>query len=147
MNKLEKFAEVANSAQEAEVVWLRQTLTVAAGALALLAGLGPKIPPGGLAQVLLAATWVLLGIGIVTGSAATYLAVSRAKSIANKFRMEIEKGASGVSEWIGPAEIAWIHDHSRVNPVLRVCKPLMVFSLLAAVSCLTVYAMMITLAA
>ena len=124
MDQLERHADLTNNAYEAEVAWLRQILTLAAGALALLAGLGPRVPPDGPAQNLLAATWALLGIGIVAGAAATYAAVSRAKWIADHFRAEIEQFGVAEIEKIGPGGAAWIHLHSQMNPVLRVCKPL-----------------------
>ena len=147
MNPLEKLADLTNRALEAEAAWLRQILTVAGGALALLAGLGPEVPAEGSARDFLAATWVLLGFGIVTGSAATYAVVSRAKWIASAFRAELERPHAARIEKKDPPELAWAHLQLRMNPILQLCKPLMVFSLLAAVFCLTAYAMEITLAA
>ena len=60
------------------IAMLRQILTLAAGALAFLAGLGPDIPSDGPSKYLLATTWAGLGLGIVFGAAATYIDADRA---------------------------------------------------------------------
>ena len=60
------------------IAMLRQILTLAAGALVLLAGLGPDIPSDGPSKYLLATTWEGLGLGIIFGAAATYIDADRA---------------------------------------------------------------------
>ena len=69
--KIEQYADLVNKGFEVEVVWLRQILTLAAGALALLAGLGPEVPPDGPARLVLAATCAFLAFGIIAGAAPT----------------------------------------------------------------------------
>ena len=137
--KIEQYADLVNKGLEIEVVWLRQILTLAAGALALLAGLGPEVPPDGPARLLLAATWACLGLGIIAGAAATYVEVDRARSSANAFGEQItrELHKKPTRKLISV----------RTNRVYLLCKPLMIVSLLAAVVCLAGFAIITTLAA
>ena len=83
--RIKQYVELITKEHEVEVTWLRQILTLAAGALALLAGLGPDVPSDGLGKYLLATTWAGLGLGIVAGAAATYIEVNRAKTAAIRF--------------------------------------------------------------
>ena len=78
-NELTMWADLQNKALEVEAAWLRHIRTLAAGALAVLAGLEPTVPETGPARHLLAATWACLGLGIVTGGAAIHLTPSREK--------------------------------------------------------------------
>ena len=137
--KIEKYAGLVKKGHEVEVAWLRQILTLAAGALALLAGLGPEVPADGLARLLLAATWACLGVGIIAGAAATYVEVDRARASADVFGEQISR------------ELDMKPTRSLIpvptNRLFLLCKPLMVVSLLAAVVCLTGFAIITTLAA
>ena len=123
---------------EQEAVWLRQILTLSAGALAILAGLGPPVSSEGFAQYFLAATWAFLGMGIASGAAATYLVVNRANKLALSYR---EKLAQKTRE---RDESAFVIYAPR-NPWLSRCKPMMICSLLGAVLCVTAYAIVTTL--
>ena len=137
---LRKLVELTDDVQQAETVWLRHVLTLAAGALAILAGLGLEVPPDddGLARYFLAATWACLGLGIASGAAATYVETSRARDAARRFLEELARSIE--DETPMPAEIV---AHS--NWLLRGCKPLMIFSLLTAVVCLVAYSAITTL--
>ena len=129
--------------EERETVWLRQILTLAAGALAagalaILAGLGPDAPSDGLAQYFLAATWACLGVGITSGAAATYVTVNLTKRIADKLRealVETAEHGEPKSEVFGANKNRW----------LVLSKWIMTCSLLTAVLCLAAYAMIRTL--
>ena len=120
------------------IAMLRQILTLAAGALALLAGLGPDIPSDGPSKYLLATTWAGLGLGIVFGAAATYIDADRAMRSAVLFSKHllrvIEQESSSPLIPVPP------------NRLYALCKPLMVISLLIAVVCLTAFAITTTLA-
>ena len=137
--KLEKYVELVNKGLEVEVVWLRQILTLSAGALALLAGLGPDVPPDGPARLLLAATWASLGLGIIFGAAATYVEVDRARSSANAFGEQITRELSYQST----KKLISVP----TNKLFLVCKPLMIASLIVAVVSLTGFSIVTTLAA
>ena len=136
--RIKQYAELITTGHEVEVTWLRQILTLAAGALVLLAGLGPDIPSDGPAKYLLATTWAGLGLGIVAGAAATYVEVNRAGTAAIRFGEHllriIENQPSSPLISIPP------------NRLYVICKPLMIISLLVAVVCLTAYAITTTLA-
>ena len=132
-----RYEEIADRAVQSnkeymqnEATWLRHILTLAGGALTLLAVLGPTPPPEGVSQYLLAATWAFLGIGIASGAAATYLDVDRAKK-STEMLLQMLKGHSP------PVR-------SR-NIYLLLCKHVMIVSLLAAVLCLAGYAIINTL--
>ena len=135
--KWERYKELRKKSIDTEIVWTRQILTLAAGALALLAGLGPDVPAEGYARYFLATTWVCLGFGIVAGAAATYLAAHLAGQEAEDalleavLRTDTPPSPRKVFEW--------------TNRLLWLCMPLMVVSLLAAVICLTAYAALTTL--
>ena len=137
--KIEQYADLVNKGFEVEVVWLRQILTLAAGALALLAGLGPEVPPDGPARLLLAATWAFLGFGIIAGAAATYVEVDRAQSSASAYGEQITRELHNKST----RKLISV----RTNRLYLLCKPLMILSLLGAVASLTGFAIITTLAA
>ena len=136
--KIEKYANLVSKSHEVEVAWLRHVLTLAAGALALLAGLGPEVPPDGPARILLAATWACLGTGIVAGAAATYIEVDRARSSVNVYGEQISRELDNK-----PIKVLV---QAPTNRLIELCKPAMILSLLGAVVCLTAYAIGITLA-
>ena len=134
---VQQLFDLMDRTHEAETAWFRQILTLSAGALAVLAGLGPEIPPEGPAQYFLAATWVCLGSGICTGAGALYLAVDRSRRLASHFREELHRS---------------LREETPMQPVvanprglLVRCRPAMVVSLISAVICLTGYAVATTL--
>lgn len=166
---IEKVVQLDRESDEREAIWLRQVLVLAAGALAVLAALGPAAPPGGAAQALLAATWGLLGLGIASGAAATYMAVDHAKRVAKRYRKHIVDSIDRIEEFEGRIEHSGdfrestdaIEESSDIEEeisdgpgldtvprsvVLVACKPVMLLSLLAAVLCLAAYAITTTLA-
>ena len=136
--KIKQYAELITNGHEVEVTWLRQVLTLAAGTLVLLAGLGPDVPSDGPSKYLLATTWAGLGIGIVAGSVASYVEVNRARTAATRFGEHllriIENQPSSPRISIPP------------NRLYVICKPVMLVSMLVAVVCLTAYAITTTLA-
>lgn len=136
--KIEKYANLVRKSHEVEVAWLRHVLTLAAGALALLAGLGPEVPADGPARFLLAATWAFLGAGIVAGAGATYIEVDRARSSVNVYGEQIQRELDNQ-----PTKAVM---SAPTNRLFELCKPAMILSLLGAVVCLTAYSIGITLA-
>lgn len=87
---LNKLNEVMQRTNAAHLAWLRHTLTLAAGTLALLVALRPEaVSP--LAAVLLAGTWVLLGLGLCCGSAATFIEVDLLKQEKEQLRQAYMK--------------------------------------------------------
>ena len=136
MESLKKLVALADEAHDAEAAWLRQILTLATGALALLVGLGPESPTDTASRLLLAGTWVSLGLGIVFGAAATYLVVERAMkatlAVSKKARIEAEGG-------IPPTMVS-----VPINSLYIYCKPVMIISLLVAVVCLTGFSVLST---
>lgn len=137
-DKFEKYADLVNRGHRAEVAWFRHVLTLAAGALALLVGLGPENPPNGPARWLLAATWACLGLGIILGAAATYVEVDWARSSARAYGEQISRELNNKPT----KQLVSVP----TNRVFALCKPLMILTLLAAVGCLTAYSMIRTLA-
>lgn len=137
--RLRRFADLISKGHESEAAWLRQILTLAAGALALLAGLGPDVPPEGLGKYLLVTTWAGLGLGIVLGAAATYIETDRATRSAAAFGEYLVR--------LLEQEPTPPFMSVPVNKLYVVCKPLMVISLLVSVCSLTFFAIMTTLAA
>ena len=137
--RLRHFADLISKGHESEAIWLRQILTLAAGALALLAGLGPDVPPEGLGKYLLVTTtWAGLGLGIVFGAAATYIETDRATRSAAAF------GEYLVRLLEQKPSLPFVS--VPVNKLYVVCKPLMVISLLISVCSLTFFAIITTLA-
>ena len=135
--KWEEYKDLQRKSFEADITWIRQILTLAAGAFALLVGLGLDVPPEGSARYFLAATWVCLGLGVVAGGAATYLGAHFAEQDAvdaffeARLKTDTPPSPSRTFEW--------------TTTLLSLCKPLMVVSLLAAVIFLATYAVMTTL--
>ena len=133
--------ELRQKQADLQANWDRQAVTLASGALALLAGLGPPTPAG-FEKYFLAATWVFLGLGIVSGAAATYLHVSAAKNLANKFHEQLLNSIQNDRE-LSPNVPIVAHPHK----VFSWSKPLMVISLLLAVCNLVAYAVITTIGA
>lgn len=136
-NELTMWADLQNKALEVEAAWLRHILTLAAGALAVLAGLEPTVPETGPARHLLAATWACLGLGIVTGGAATFLEVDRARRLVKACEMHIARAMTdGTSLGVVRGTSSW---------GLESCKWAMVCTLGTAAVCLAAYATIMTL--
>ena len=136
--QIRQYVDLISKGHEIEATWLRQILTLAAGALALLAGLGPEIPSDGPSKYLLATTWAGLGLGIVFGAAATYIETDRAKKSTVLFGEHLLR----VMEQESSSPIIPVPP----NRLYVLCKPLMVISLLIAVISLTAFAITTTLA-
>lgn len=138
---IQQLVSLREKQAELHAAWYRQLLTLASGGLALLAGIGPEVPVG-IGKYFLAGTWVFLGVGIVSGGAATYLQADLATKLTERFREELlhnlrENGQPTVTSLVSanPAKIfSW-------------SKSVMVVSLLLAVCCLVTYAVLNTLQA
>ena len=138
---VKQLIELRQKQADAQATWERQVVTVASGALALLAGLGPPTPTG-VGKYFLAATWVFLGLGIVFGAAATYLHVSAAKNLANKFQEQLLNSIQNEKDLSPNVPIV-----AHPNKIYSLSKPVMVVSLLLAVCCLVTYAVITTIGA
>jgi len=130
-------SELAEKRNTAQATWNRHILTIASGGLALLVGLKPEIPPDALGKGLLAAAWAFLGLGILSGGAATHAEVSLAKNLALALQSRVMKKLDAglpISEWTkdGPlsANASWLG---------RVSCGVMVWSLLLAVISFVAY--------
>ena len=138
--RIKQYAELITKGHDVEVTWLRQVLTLAAGTLAILAGLGPDVPSEEPDKYLLATTWAGLGLGIVTGAAATYVEVNRARTAAVRFGEHLLRITENQNQPSSPLISI------PPNRLYVICKPVMLISLLVAVACLTAYAITTTLA-
>ena len=136
--RIKQYADLISKGHEIEANWLRQILALAAGALALLAGLGPDVPSDGSSKYFLATTWAALGLGIVFGAVATYIDADRATKSAVLFGKHLLRDIEGK-----PSSPLIAVPPSRLYVI---CKPLMVTSLLIAVVCLTAFSITTTLA-
>lgn len=136
---IKQLAESQNEANNLSSAWLRQLLTLASGALAILAGLSPHTHSN-IDKYCLAATWVFLGIGIIFGSAATYLEVNLAKKIATEIRSQVSQSIhEGKGDQIKSLIVV------PPNKFFLASKYIMVFSLLLSVVSLVIYAVISTL--
>ena len=120
--------------------WLRRMLAGAVATLAILAGIGPDAISE-IQQVFLVATWVLLGLGIVSGAGAIYIETSvswsRAQSYRKKLAKAIKEDQPLKSRHIAAGEIPrWV----------RLARWVMVCTLLLAIVSLVVYMVASTLA-
>jgi len=138
---VKQLIELRQKQADLQANWDRQAVTLASGALALLAGLGPPAPAG-FEKYFLAATWVFLGIGIVAGAAATYLHVSAAKNLANKFHEQLLNSIRMESPLSSNVRIV-----AQPSRIFSWSEPVMVVSLLLAVCNLVTYAVITTIGA
>jgi len=136
----QKLLNLAKERNALQAAWYRQILTIAAGGLALLVGLAPETPPSGPARYFLAAAWVLLGAGILTGAGATYSGASLAKRLTIEFQSQLLRSLEA-GENLPPS----IPIVARPHLIFRTCKILMVVSLLGAVVCVVTFAVLRTL--
>jgi len=125
---LNQAEELQRSAVALRSEWYRRMLAAAVAALAVLAGLGPEAAQP-LQRWWLAACWVLLGTGVLSGAAATSLEPQAAQLLAHEYRLRL-------SERIRSGE---------PSPMLSASKGVMVCSLLGAVVCLVVYMVLRTI--
>ena len=134
--------ELRQKRSDLEAIWYRQILTLAAGGLALLAGLGPRVPAnmGNTGKYFLACTWVFLGMGIIAGSAATYREVSLAKNIAEQFQNQLVQSLREGRQ-LSPHDLV----SASPNKLFLRAKKVMIVSLLLAVCCLVGYSILATL--
>ena len=135
---LKKLASLHEEHQNLLKDWYRQLLTLSAGALVLLGMLISDTQAEGIIRYLLAATWLFLGIGILSGAGATYMSVSSSDNLLQSYRDEI---SSSLRE---RRDIRLLHV-GKPNPVFVICTKVMVVSLSLAVVCLTGYSVMSTL--
>jgi hypothetical protein len=138
--QLQQMLQLAKERNEKEMAWCRQVLTLASGGLALLVAMSPQVPEEGPARWFLAAAWVLLGAGILSGAAVTYTEVSLARRLAAGFQSRLlqdlreGRGVEGMQPIVA-------------NPsrVCLWCKPVMVLSLVGAVAAIVGFAVIRTL--
>ena len=135
-----KFVELANRSADLQAEWLQRILTLAAGGLALLAGLNPSVPDPPLAKYLLVATWFFLGLGILAGGSATYLEVNRAKNLTQNFREELLKKFEE-----GPPMTAMPPIFGGPHRFFQISRTIMVVSLILAVISLSGFSIIKTL--
>ena len=135
---LKKLASLHEEHQRLLKDWYRHLLTLSAGALVLLGTLASDTQAEGMIRYLLAATWLCLGLGILTGAGATYMGVSSSDNLLKSYRDEI---SSSLRE---RRDTRLLHV-GKPNPVFVICTKVMVVSLLLAVVCLTGYSVMATL--
>jgi hypothetical protein len=139
---IEQLLNLADRRDALRAEWDRRVAAGAAGTLAILAGLPPELPPGDLPRWLLAATWILLGLGILCGLGAAFAPVNQQARLVVGFASHMQGFADQRAAGKNPppvlAKPAWI---------FRACRAGMVLSLAAAVVCLVSFAVMRTLAA
>ena len=134
---VQKMLDLMNQSHQHELEWVRHILTISAGALAILAGLGPEAQGQSIQTWALAGTWICLGTGICCASAATYRQAYRSKKLADRFRSELQTALEEDRKMrIVSAPLPWL---------LRASLPACAASLIAAVVCITVYAVTATL--
>ncbi len=135
---IEELLAHVNEAIKLETEWYRHMLSLAAGALALLAGLSPAVPAAAVGRYLLAATWVFLGAGILAGAGATYYGARRvrlrSRDLAKRIDAHVEEGK--------PLTELVVH---KKPVILKLCRPVTWLTLLTAVVCLVGYAVVIAL--
>ncbi len=139
-DRFRQLLDLAKQRNDLEAAWCRQILTIAAGGMALLVGLGPAEPPTELGRWFLAAAWIFLGTGILAAGGATYLEVSLARRLAAEFRSQL---LQDLQERKSPENAAPIV--ANAHWFFRFCKPLMAVSLGATVVCLVGYSVLVTL--
>ncbi len=134
---LEQLLGLQDKLNDLKASWCRQMVTLASGGLAVLVGLNPETQSEGIAKWFLAATWLFLGSGIVSGASTLYLDVSGAQALKDAYKSEFEKSIKSGKE---------------MNPVVANPAPffirsrrIMIFSLLLAVVNLVIYAIVTTL--
>jgi len=138
---LDKLSELHKEAQFLYSAWLKSLLTISSGGFALLAGLGPKVPPAGMGKYFLAGAWVCLGLGIVAGAAAIYTEVDRANRIFANYREELSRSLDRKGLPIVDTPVG-----AKPKKVYSLLAPrIMVISLLLAVIMLVAYSVLIAL--
>lgn len=139
MEELKQLAALQDKYLALKASWVQHLLSLAVGALAVLAGLNPTASAG-IQQVLLACTWGCLGLGIVFGAMATFVQVRELRSRIMRFREEIERciqeGRASIDKPVT----------SKPSKVFSFATPVMVVSLLLAVACLVAFSISVTLA-
>ena len=133
---LQQFAALHKEQAELQAAWYRHLLTLASGGLAFLAGIGPAIPIG-IGKYFLAGTWIFLGVGIVSGAAATYLQVDLAAKLAKRFQAELQQNLREHGQPVVTSLV--VANPSKLFSWSRI---VMIFSLLFAVCCLVIYSVL-----
>ena len=134
---VEEFKNIVSRLHKLDMDWYRHLLTLATGSLVIMSTFISDTPDQGMARYFQAATWVFLGIGILAGVGATYAPISRTANLAGKFLKELQNGEFQDT----PSKTISAYPSVR----FLICRRLMVISLLLAVICLTVYAVITTL--
>jgi hypothetical protein len=138
--KLKDYQNLNERRNHSDYVWIRQILALSSGGLALLVAFQPDSVT--LIQgYLLSATWVLLGLGVLSASGAAYEEVSLADNLLVSFRESLLKNLEDEEETnkpLGPIE-------AKPGKLYSMCKKVMVVSLLLSVVSLVSYAVTRTL--
>ncbi len=114
--------------------WLRWLIVFAAGSLAVLVSLHGDKPFHGIPGIMMKASWLLLGAGVVFGTFALYIEVWTARRILKEFvRRKRERDLNGVET--APRSPIVV----TAPRVLRLCEPACYVSLLGAVVALMAY--------
>ena len=134
---VEEFKNIVNRLHKLDMDWYRHLLTLATGSLVIMSTFISDTPDQGMARYFPAATWVFLGIGILAGVGATYAPISRTANLAENFLQALQNGEFQDT----PSKTISAYP----SVCFLLCKHLMLISLLLAVICLTVYAVITTL--
>jgi len=88
--KIKQLTELVNSQAQQQQVFYRHLLMVVSGALAVLGALSTQPQPDSLlARYLLIGTWLFLGLSVLLGVGATYMAVSTANRLKLAFHSQL----------------------------------------------------------
>ena len=137
--ELQQLIDLLQESYKQETAWCQHLLTLATGALTLLAIFQSDLS-GGLPQSpqiawLLGTTWFFLGMGIVSGFAATYRQVNLAQRQAMALWKELGKSLDNRE----PGDAIMSPSQPKI---LRPSKTVMVWSLLLAVVSLVTYSIL-----
>ncbi|HRQ90588.1 MAG TPA: hypothetical protein PLA50_17470 [Bacteroidia bacterium] len=130
-------SELASKRNDLQGAWNRHILTIASGGLALLVGLKPEVPADTPGKWLLAAAWTFLGLGILSGGAATHAEVSMAKNLAKSLQSRLQKTLDAglpISDFSKGGPLS-----ANANWISRVACHVMIWSLLLAVISFVAY--------
>ena len=116
--------------------WMRSVLTLATGALSVLVAFQPTATLGYYPALCLEITWILIGLGILSGSVFLYGEVHLENKQADKKRKNIQKQME-TGEAEPPGAIA-----SELPFRIRWCEPICYVSLSLAVITLVSYAIL-----
>lgn len=136
---VKQLLDLNDKVQDLLTAWHRQLLTLAAGGLTLLVGLGPDVPTNPMARYCLATALVALGLGISFGAAAIYRDVYCLRTQRDAFARQLRKAL----EKRMPLPCRPIF--GKPGTPYKWCGYLMVGSLLVAVIALVAFSVIVTL--